>query len=163
TAYESGTWRAARAYRATLYEIEKALRLFLQRELLMLLRQSHSWPNHPLNVAGIALASNRIGIELDHNEFPQTPLRGEFALEAGWLVAGITDPAWLARISATQFRALTRALGGLYKLTGAELVREQIVLNLPAQTTRDGIAAQDLLVWVEAGKETPVRYNLKSE
>src|SRR5262249_39720655 len=43
-AYRSGDWRPARTYRQGLHEVARSVQLFVERELVVLLRQSKSWP-----------------------------------------------------------------------------------------------------------------------
>ncbi len=160
TAYEAGSWQSARAARQSLADVEEALRLFLQRELLMLLHQSMNWPGQSLRVGRVGLASNRITAELVHAEFPDTPLRIAFEEQAGWLVAGIPDPGWLPRVDASAQRALARGLGGLYKLAGVDLVREHIQAQLPASITTYEITAGGLVLWLDPAHATRVIYNL---
>src|SRR5205823_4788620 len=49
-AYRTGNWRAARTYRQALREVARAVRLFVERELLVLLQQSKGWGTQPLYV-----------------------------------------------------------------------------------------------------------------
>jgi hypothetical protein len=134
-ATRTGLWRTARAYHHALEDVRKQVRLFLERELLTLLRQSHSWTNQPLQVGEIALASNRISVELQHGDSPKEPLRLAFEEHAGWLIAGVQQTGWLGRLTAEQMVALMNAVAGLYKLAGVALIREQIRSALPPELT----------------------------
>jgi hypothetical protein len=134
-AIKTGIWRTARAYRHTLQEVEHAIRLFLERELVVLLRQSRSGLAGPFQVGRIALASNRISTELCHADCLEEPVWVTFEEQAGWLVAGIAEAGWLLKLPPEPLQALVTALAGLYKLAGVDLVREQIRAALPAALT----------------------------
>jgi len=129
-AMASGQWRTARAYRHQLQEVEEALRLFVEREFLVLLHQSRAWQDKPLHVGKIDLATHLIRIELDHGEHAGEPLRWAFAEKAGWLTVQIEQAGWLTKLPPRQAEALTTALAGWYKLAGVDVVREQVQAGL---------------------------------
>jgi hypothetical protein len=123
-------WRTARAYRHQLLEVEEAVRLFVERELLVLLHQSQNWPDHPLRAAKVELATHLIRIELEHSAHPGEPVRWAFAEKAGWLTVQVEQAGWLPRLTAPALEALKLALAGWYKLAGVDLVREQVQAGL---------------------------------
>lgn len=155
-AYKSGNWRGARKCRRELQEVERSLKLFVTREMISLLAQSKSMAGHTVSVGRVALASNRITVELAHAEFAHLPLRIEFGERAGWLVAGILDAGWLTQMSLEQRPPLSSALGYLYKLAGIDLVREQVRADLPPGITQYQIASQGLVVQLEDSGQTVV-------
>jgi hypothetical protein len=148
-AYKTGIWRTARTYRHDLQEVEKSLRQFVERELLALVHQGSRWHHHPMSVGKVALASQQVSIELCHADYPTTPLRLVFAEQAGRVVAGIEQAGWLQELPPPQFRELTTALAGLYKLAGVDLVREQIRANLPPEITAYDITRKGLVLHLD--------------
>jgi hypothetical protein len=160
-AIKTGIWRSARAYRHTLQEIEHAIRLFLERELVVLLRQSRSWLAGQFQVGRIGLASNRISTELCHADCPEEPVWVTFEEQAGWLVAGIPAPGWLLKLPQEPLQALVTALAGLYKLAGVGLVREQIQALLPTALTAYDIEEVGLVASLDQQLGGEVIYPLK--
>ena len=126
TAMATGQWRTARAYRQQLLEVQEAIKLFVERELLVLLHQSRAWQDKPLKAGKIELATHLIRVELDHCAHPADPVRLAFAEKAGWLTVQIEHAGWLFKLTARQAGALTLALAGWYKLAGVDVVREQV-------------------------------------
>jgi hypothetical protein len=159
-AYKTGIWRTARTYRHSLTEVEKSLRQFVERELITLLHQRPSWHHQPLNVGKVALASQQIDIELCNADFPATSLRLVFAEQAGRVVASIEQAGWLPELPPPQFRELTTALAGLYKLGGVDLVREQIRANLPPEITAYNITRKGLVLRCDLRNGSEAVYDL---
>jgi hypothetical protein len=157
---QTGNWRNARAYRRSLQEVERTLQRFVARELVTLLLQSQSWQGQTLTVGWVALASNRIRLELVHSTYPANSVWLEFENHAGWLVSGVRDVGWLAELTPEQRQATTTALAGLYKLAGVDVVREQLRANLPSAIVRYDITAWDLLVWPADPTAAPISYDL---
>src|SRR5207253_5571517 len=93
-AIATGNWRPVRTCRQALHEVERALRLFLDRELVSLLTQSVSWQQRRLFLGRITLATNRVLAEL-HDGTTAPPLTLQFELSAGWLVASVHERGWL--------------------------------------------------------------------
>jgi hypothetical protein len=145
-AIATGQWRTARAFRQRLHEVEEAVRLFLERDFLVLLLQSRSWKNQPLHAGKIELATRLIRIDLEHDGHPQRPVRLCLLEKAGWLVAYIEQPGWLGALAEPQRAALTTALVGLYKFAGVDLVREEIEAGLAGTGCDYEIRAEGLVV-----------------
>jgi hypothetical protein len=119
-AYETGAWRAARACRESLLELEEAFRRFIEREVLIVLHQSPGWRKRPLSVGEVALASNVVRLALRHASHPETPLRLAIAERDGLLIASIEDPSWLPDLPPAELATLMRALGGMFNLAGVD-------------------------------------------
>src|SRR5262249_22318354 len=150
-----------------------SLRKFVERDMLSLLLQCRSWQDKTLRVGTIALATNRINIELAYEPGPAarlpeattqprdgelTALAGPPAAEslwvevetcAGWLVARIREEGWLGRLDPEERRAWSTALAGLYKLAGVELVREQIAAALLGEAVSYDITPSGMTVWLD--------------
>jgi hypothetical protein len=155
-----GSAQKARACRLALHEVETALRHFVERELVSLLRQATSWHDQSLRVGPVALACNRVSIDLFLFGTPDQPLRIEFGEQAGWLVASLQASPWLDQRTPEQLRALTTALASLYKLAGVELVREQIEASLPPGASYD-LTARGLVLWLDRRHGRSVSYDLR--
>jgi hypothetical protein len=145
-AIATGQWRVARAYKHQLHEVAEAVRLFLERDFLVLLLQSSSWKNQPLRTGKIELATRLIRIELEHDAYPDRPLCLALLEKAGWLVAQVERPGWLWSLSPPQLATLTAALVGMYKFAGVDLVREQVELGLANTGCEFDIQAEGLVV-----------------
>jgi hypothetical protein len=159
-AARTGNWRAARTYRRSLQEVERTLQRFVSRELVPLLLQSPSWRGQKLSVGWVTLASNRIRVELIHDDYPADSVLLEFEDQAGWLVASVRDPGWLPSLTPEQRQTVTAALAGLYKLAGVDLVHEQLESNLPARFYRFDLTPRDLVLWTAPPPGEAVSYDL---
>src|SRR5207302_558350 len=120
---------------------------FVFRELVTLLQQSPSWRGQSLSVGWVALASNRIRVELIHADYPADSAWLEFEDRCGWLMASLREAGWVTHLTAEQAQAVTTALAGLYKLAGVDLVQEQLRASLPATVTRFDVIDWNLVVW----------------
>ncbi len=158
-ALQTGSWRAARTYARSLQEVEQSLRRLVQRELVTLLVQGPAWHGNGLAVGRVALSPRRIRIELTHAGWPSEPAWLEWEQQGDRLVASISPPGWIERVSVPQREAVAAALAGLYKLAGIELVREQVRANVPAATDFD-VAGHDLVVWAAPGPAPAALYDL---
>jgi hypothetical protein len=156
----TGNWRTVRTCRKELHEVERALRLFLDRELVTLLTQSVGWQQRRLFLGRITMATNRILAEL-HDGTTGPPFTLQFELCSGWLVASVLERGWLDDLLPPQRQALTSALAGLYKLSGAGLVREQIESALPGPDTSYEITWDGLTLFPERGREHALAYELR--
>jgi hypothetical protein len=156
----TGNWRRSRACRRALHEVQEAVRQFVIRELMYLVNQSRSWQTQKLSVGRVTLASNRVSVELQHDGHPERTVWLSFEECRGWLVAHVRDPAWLGQLSEQEALALNTALASLYKLAGVDLVREQVVGNLPAQAASFDVTQTGLTVWLDRRHGTAIQYNL---
>jgi hypothetical protein len=123
-AYETGAWRAARACRESLLEMENAFSRFVEREMLVLLHQHPLWRKRPLSVANVTMASNVVQVAIRHAAFPDRPLLLSFAERDGLLTATLDEPGWLPELPPEERASFNRALEGLYNLAGVNWVTE---------------------------------------
>jgi hypothetical protein len=156
----TNNWRGARTWRRALQDVERTLQRFVSRELVTLLQQSPSWRGQSLSVGWVALASNRIRVELILADYPADSLWLEFEDRSGWLVAGVREAGWTAQLTPEQGQAATTALAGLYKLAGVDLVREQVRANLPPAATRYDVVNWDLVIWRDRKPPEALAYDL---
>jgi hypothetical protein len=144
-----------------LHRVEEAVRHFLDRDLLALLSASRALGALPLVSGAIRTATNRIQVELRCLGRPAEGLHIAFEEQAGWLVARVVEPGWLAGLSLKDQRILENALAGWYKLAGVELVREAIAAVLPPARVPHAIVAEGLAVWPPSRAEAPCLYDLR--
>jgi hypothetical protein len=161
-AYLTGSWRPARTCRQHLDEVSEAVRRFVERELLALLQQSAAWRTQPLAVGRVALATNRITIDLAHAEHPAAPFSLELKVRAGWLLAGVRERGWLDRLTPEERLTLLAGLVYLYKLAGVHLVREQVRAALPSSVATYDISMAGLVLWLDKRHDQAVTYDLLS-
>jgi hypothetical protein len=123
-AYETGSWRAARACRDSLQEIENSFGRFIEREMLVLLHQHPLWCKRPLGVADVGMASNVVRLAVGHSSFQDRLLSISFSERDGLLTASLDEPGWLPELSPEERGTFTRALEGMYNLAGVDRVAE---------------------------------------
>ncbi|GMV44535.1 MAG: hypothetical protein AMXMBFR64_62510 [Myxococcales bacterium] len=141
---------------ADLHHVEEAVRAFVERELVALLRASGALAGRSMHVGRVRLASNRIRVELILDGEPETALIG-FEEQSGRVVANVARGGFLGALPSPE--RFARALAGLYALCGVDLVREQVALALPPGARYD-IADGGLLVWLH-GDVVPWSYDLR--
>ena len=124
-----------------LHRVEEHVRRFVDRELLLLVRQSHGWQQASITTGEIHLATNRILIELYAPDLGEDSLWLAFEERAGWLLADIRLSGWLSKLSQVQERTLANALAGFYKMAGVDLSALECGAHWPYQEN----AARDLV------------------
>ena len=158
-ALRDGREKAELKHREALHHVEDAIRRFVERELLALLRESRSLGPLGIGLGKIGLSTNRIKVELRAADDGGEGLWIAFEEHSGCLTAHLAAPGWQARLSDARNRALTTALAGLYKMSGVDLVRIPLRSSPSAPTDgrHDGsrLIAFDRVVvpwrrWVEA-------------
>jgi hypothetical protein len=143
-----------------LHHVADALKRFVQRDLLATLENSRRWGKEfRLRVGDIHLGTNRIRIELRCRDIAAPPLHLEIDEQAGWLLAGISQPGWLARLPDVQRKALADALAGFYHRAGVNLVREEVEALFP-QGASYGMTETALVVWPPDGRPGEAIYTL---
>lgn len=162
-AQQTGRWRVYRKYQEALHDVEEALCHFVEREFLYLLNGSKCWGPAPVHVGAVHLSTNRIRVELFCPGLSPAPLCLSFTFRSGWLVARVAEPGWLTQLSAPQRQALRLALAGFYKLSGVDLVCEQIAAALEPNRLSFDIAAAGLVVRPEDNPTEEAIYDLDAE
>lgn len=150
----------ARKYREKLHHVERDLARFSQREFVALLRHSRSLGTVPFGLERIALGLNRVGLTVARLDQTEGRLTIGFEEQSGWIVADLQDRGLLASLDREQRSALRDALGGLYKLAGVDLVREQIEPTLGPGPVAYDIAAEGLVTWSDAKDGTEIVHPL---
>ncbi len=150
------------ACRATLHEVAHALEMFVERELVGLLRESERWVEEAageLSVHGIEVGSNRIRVGISCPDVAPEVAWIHFEEQSGFLVASVATPGFIRALADKPRAVLETALAGLYKKAGVDLVREQIAALLGEGVPYD-VAAEGLVAWPGDGYESEVIYDL---
>lgn len=157
----SGSWRSVRKHLHVLQHVELALHRYVEREMLAILAQHPAWQGVSLKVDAIHLASNRVRIVLGCVQLDGQPLEIAIERESNWLVAGVVQPGWLGQLSTERAQVLANAMAGLYKLAGADLIRQQIEALLPLPGCVYQVIDQELVVSPNPATEGEVRYDIE--
>jgi len=156
----TGNWHPVEKQRDGLHRVEEHIRRFVDRDLLMMLMESHGWGNPGVTTGEILLGTNRVLVELYCPELGEDSLWLAFEDHSGWLTASVYERGWLDRLEARQTRTLTNALAGFYKLAGVDLVLEQIEARLTPDAPAYEISEAGLLLWRGRG-QPPLVYPLR--
>jgi hypothetical protein len=163
------TWKrddhaVARA-REGIHHVEDAVWKFTDRQLVSMLNQSFLFRAADVAVHHVEATSNRLRIELACPSLGDGIATIMFEEQSGWLVAGVPERGWLDAVPADERVVLEVALTGFYKLSGIELVREQLTSVLAAGGL-SGVAFDltddRLIVWPGSGFEVELVYDLRS-
>jgi hypothetical protein len=155
-----GQQRTTRKLQGDLHHVEESVGLFVERELLALLRQSEGWHGLSIELGSVHLATNRITVALQCPELAQQPLVLAFDQQLGWLLASVLERGWLPRLNAEQKQTLAAALAGLYKMAGVHLTREQIAVMLAPTPVALEMTPEGLGVWPGPDFSREAVYNL---
>lgn len=158
-AIKTGNWRVARTYRQALADLQRTLKLFVERNLVAMVHQSRLWLRHELSVGRVVLSRSRIRIELKHARFPDRPVWLGFEEHAGWLVAEVADTGFLTELPPAELQPLNTALVSLYKLAAVGLVREQLRAQLPARFHAYDIEDKRLILWLDQRHGQAIQYS----
>ncbi|WP_406696140.1 hypothetical protein V5E97_34620 [Singulisphaera sp. Ch08] len=109
--------------REALHHVEEAIRQFIEREFIALLRESRTLGSMGIEVSSLTLSTSRITFELSSREMTGDEIRIEFVEQSGSLIAEVAEPGWLSELSEVRRQTLTTALVGLYKLSGIDRIR----------------------------------------
>jgi len=120
SALRTGRRKSALKHRANLEHAEEAIRHFVERDVLALLRESRR-PGDPGFAPGeIELSTRRIRIEL-RPDGGQASLGITFEERLGGLIAEVDAPDWWAALPPDRRRPLESALVGLYRMAGVDI------------------------------------------
>jgi hypothetical protein len=169
-----------------MHHVEHAVRHFVEREFIAILETTGALDGAALHVGAIQLASNNLRVEISREsrvqspepEIPdgspplaldsglstldsQQPLVIVFQEQSGRLIAGILQAGWLADLDEQRRTVVGEALAGLYAQSGVDMVREQIVANIPIDDLRYDIEDRSLVLWPDPNYEVEVRYELE--
>lgn len=120
---------ARRASGDQLDHVEKAIRSFVERELISLLKSLSIWKDTGLQSGLIQAASNSFSVELECSRLGTPAVRLLFQEQSGWVAASVAESGWLRFASTDQLKSFQNALQGFYRKSGIDLVREQLETN----------------------------------
>ncbi len=120
---------ARRARGNQLEHIEKAIRSFVERELISLLKSCLIWKDTNLQCGHVYAASNSFSVELECSQLGTSAVRILFQEQSGWVAASVPESGWLRFASIDQLKSFQNALEGFYRKSGIDLVREQLETN----------------------------------
>lgn len=135
--FSEGREKGARKQGEALHHVEEAIRRFIEREFIALLRESRPLGSRKIEVSALALSTNRIRFELSAHDVATERIQIAFVEQSGTLIAEVTESGWLAELPDAARRTLTTALVGLYKLSGIDRVR----VNPTTPPARLGLSA----------------------
>jgi hypothetical protein len=180
------TFKIPPKFTEAMHHVEHAVRHFVEREFIAILETTGALDGAALHVGAIQLASNNLRVEISREsrvqspepEIPdgspplaldsglstldsQQPLVIVFQEQSGRLIAGILQAGWLADLDEQRRTVVGEALAGLYAQSGVDMVREQIVANIPIDDLRYDIEDRSLVLWPDPNYEVEVRYELE--
>jgi hypothetical protein len=132
----------------------------IEREFITLIEFSPRWHGGRLRVGEVRLGVHSIRIEVLGSIAEQESLWLEFSDLSGWLLAGIERLGWLAALEPGDIQLVSQALAGLYKMSGVDLVREQIQSQIGADTHFD-LCEAGLVLWPVGDPARRVVYRLR--
>jgi hypothetical protein len=148
-----------------LHHVEEAIGMFVDRQLVSMLNEVPAFTPTDVALQHVEIGSNRVQIEIVCPSIGPGAARIRFEQQSGWLVASLPETGWIDRLDDAHRTIFEIALAGFYKLSGAEIVREQVehVLRGEAIATPPyDIADEGLLVWPGNAYDTEAVYNLRS-
>ncbi|MBC7967606.1 MAG: hypothetical protein H7Z17_16960 [Fuerstia sp.] len=147
--HQEASFRRFSARRASgdqLEHVEKAIRSFVERELISLLKSCLVWNDTGLHCGHIHAASNCFSVELECSRLGTPAVRLLFQEQSGWVAASVADSGWLRFASTDQLRSFQNALQGFYRKSGIDMVREQLEANFVGVHPYD-INSEGFAIW----------------
>lgn len=167
TKLRRGAWRnderSVAKHREGLHHVEEAVMTFVDRQLVSMLNEVPAFTPTDVAVAHVEIGSNRVQFELACPSVGPEHMKVRFEQQSGWLVASIPEPGWIAALDDNHRKIFEIALTGFYKLSGVELVREQLESALQGDGSAPppyDIADEGLLVWPAGAYDCEAVYDL---
>ncbi|MBL0214393.1 MAG: hypothetical protein IPQ07_10950 [Myxococcales bacterium] len=148
-----------------LHHVEEAIAKFVDRQLVSMLVEVPAFRATDVALGRIDIGSNCVQMTIACPSIGTTPATIRFELQSGWIVGGLAEPGWTAQLDEDQQKIFVIALAGFYKLSGVELLREQLEHALKPddqETPPYDIADEGLVVWPGEGFETEAIYDLNA-
>ncbi len=165
-AHKTGSWAESRRQRAVLDDLRETIRQFLERTFLRILARSHALREVPIAVHDVALGMNQIAIDLESATWPGQVVRIRFEAHSGWLIASVPAIGWLPELAPGQLAVFKAALAGLYKMSGVDIVREQVEAHLAEHRSLGllyDLTPEGLKAWPADRFEAAAMFDLRSE
>lgn len=139
--------------------VQRAIRWFVERELLSALSATERWKMGELVMDHVESSSNRIRIRLSCRAVDQEPCELTLEQLGDRIVAGISAPGFLAALDATHQLLFENALAVFYHRAEVRIVREQVESELGSEAHYD-VVENGLVVWPEPGQQLERVYPL---
>lgn len=149
-------------YREKLHHTVHDVKHFVERELTNLLNESRAFADSPASVGKIRVASNSITVELKCPAVGGHSMWLAFQEQSGWLMTRITNTGWADELNAEQFAALQLAMKGFYKMSGVDIIREQLPMCFNGPLPPYDVMDRGLVLWPGGEYEVEVCYDLNS-
>lgn len=149
-----------------LHHVEEAIAKFVDRQLVSMLVEVDAFRAKDVALQRIDIGSNRVQMTIGCPSIGSVPCTIRFELQSGWIVGALSEPGWTTRLDAKQRRIFEIALAGFYKLSGVELLREQLETALAPEggsAPPYDIADEGLVVWPASGFDTEAVYDLNGK
>ncbi|MCB9560109.1 MAG: hypothetical protein H6709_07065 [Kofleriaceae bacterium] len=155
--------RGVARHREGLHHVEEAIWKFTDRQLVSMLNEAPPFRAADVAVEHVDVGSNRVRIDLVCPSAGPGHATISFEQQSGWLIAGISSPGWIGGLDGEQRQILEIALTGFYKLSGVDLVREQLeqVVGDGATVPAYDVTDEGLVVWPGPGFDTEIVYDLR--
>lgn len=160
-AQATGWWQGPRKYHEHLDDVRIEARHFVEREFIALLSQSESCRNLRLRLCTVGLGTSHLRFTVAGADELAEPIVLTLTEKAGWLTARATMPSWVERLEPHQSRALTIAVMGLFKMSGVELIYEQIDDCFSPDVPPYELCEAGLLVRPDKFSDAEVLYDLR--
>jgi len=128
-----------------------------------LVNQHPAWQATPLSLGEVKLAPTRISVELCCPALGSDGAVIAFEQRSGWIIAGIDRAGWIDNLGESQVNLVSVALIGLYKMSGVDIVREQIESMFAPYPVLCEVQRDELLVWPAGRFDFQIMYNLLDE
>ena len=129
------------------HHVKESLEAFFNREFIALVNRHPLFQESPIALGSIHLTVTQIHVELRLADRDAEPLILSFEHRAGWIIAGVDQRGWTNDLAEDPARQFAGALGGLFKLSGIDIVREQVRSLFPNHEIRFDFRGNDLIVW----------------
>jgi hypothetical protein len=160
-AQATGSWQGPRKFHDRLHEVREAAERFVEREFVELLNSCRSTRPLGVRLQDVGLGTSHLRFTLVGDGDYAEPLVLTLQEKAGRLTARAAMPAWFDRLEPEQARSLTNAVLGLYKMSGVELVHEQIEACFAPDAPPYEICEAGIVVRPDPNSDQQVLYELK--
>ena len=126
--------------------VREGVERFIHREFASLLNQHPVWKESPVSLGEVRLSASRIAVEMLCPALGPDAVLFSLEQRSGWILAAIDEPGWISHLSPEQSALLAIALLGLYKISGVDVVKEQIASLFPPSAAFE-LSRDQLMVW----------------
>ncbi len=160
---DSGNWTGVHKQLRAFEELQLCVSRFVEREFVWFLGEGGFADSSGIQAGAIHLTTNRISVEVNLGETIPAPLAMQIDAREGRLLANITAPEALERLSPVERDTLAVALLGLYKAAGIDLVRREIESQLPRTIFAYDLDDQGLVFSLADSPDVEIHYPLDAD